>query len=75
MKSLKNTLIKAAKNLTTVEFTEMLNNEYPKLLWIYEDADNLLDYNQGNFNIYVFKAETQLWFYDGVLVNVNGEEL
>ena len=66
-------IVEKAKALGAVEFINWL--EQSDLGYDIHDADNMLDYNQGNFNIYVFKAETQLWFYDGVLVNVNGEEL
>ena len=68
-----NALVKKAIELGAVEFI----NHLDALGFGYElhDADNMLDYNQGNFNIFMPEADAQLWFYDGVLVNVNGEEL
>lgn len=68
-------IVAKAKALGAVEFINWLEQSDLGSLYDIHDADNMLDYNQGNFNVYVFQTETQLWFYDGVLVNVNGEEL
>lgn len=68
-----NALVKKAIELGAVEFINHLDAS--GFGYELHDADNMLDYNQGNFNIFVPEADAQLWFYDGVLVNVNGEEL
>jgi hypothetical protein len=61
-------IIGKAKKLTADEFTKFLDKK--NVLWIWDDCDNILNFNEGRCVIDVIDSGYSVWFEDGELIEI-----
>jgi hypothetical protein len=66
MKKNTKTLIELAGTMTAKEFTNYL--DLKRINWMWEDCDNIGDYNEGRCTIHVDSVDTGFWFENGEFV-------
>ena len=70
---IKNQIVEAAKTLkANVFMDEYMPKQHPKVDVMWEDIDNLMDYNQGLVHIYIAKYDLRIEFLEGNLLALNG---
>lgn len=70
---IKNQIADAAKTLkANVFMDEYMPKQHPKVDVMWEDIDNLLDYNQGMVHIYIAKYKLRIEFLHGNLLALDG---
>ena len=62
-----------ANSLTANEFTMLLDKK--DIPWIWDECDNILDYNDGRCVIEIIELGRMFWFDDGELVDIFEYEL
>jgi hypothetical protein len=55
-----------AHSLTATEFCGMLDNK--DIPWVWDDCDNILDYNEGRCVIEIIELGRMFWFENGKFV-------
>ena len=71
--TIKNQIVEAAKTLKANEFMDVyMPKQHPKVSVMWEDIDNLMDYNQGMVHIYIAKYKLRIEFLHGNLFSLNG---
>lgn len=59
-------ILEKAKKMKASEFTKFLDEK--NVPWIWDDCDNILDYNEGRCVIDVIELGRMFWFEDGEFV-------
>lgn len=62
-------VIEKAKAMSATEFTELLDTK--AIPWIWDDCDNILDYNEGRCVINIIPTDYNVWFEDGEFVDIS----
>ena len=71
--TIKNQIAEAAKTLKANEFMDVyMPKQHPRVSVMWEDIDNLMDYNEGMVHIYIAKYGLRIEFLHGNLLALNG---
>ena len=61
-------IVGKAKKLTATQFTAFLDEK--KVIWTWDECDNILNYNEGRCVIDVIESGYSVWFENGELVDI-----
>jgi hypothetical protein len=71
--TIKNQIVEAAKTLKANEFMDVyMPKQHPKVNIMYEDIDNIMDFNQGFVHVYIVEARLRIEFMKGNIFSLNG---
>ena len=61
-------ILEKAKKMKASEFAKFLDEK--NVPWIWDECDNILDYNEGRCVIDVIESGFNVWFEEGELIEI-----